>query len=56
MDRADQVGAGGDQLVEHGALRDAAGEQERADGAVGEERAGREALVKPGSCVHLLQA
>jgi hypothetical protein len=56
VDRADQLGAGGDQLVEHGALGDAAGEQERAHGPVGQQRAGREPFVESGARVHLARS
>ena len=52
VDRADQLWPRRDELVEHGPLRDAPREQERAHGAVGQEWAGGEALAEPGTCVH----
>ena len=56
VDRADELGPGRDEFVEHGPLRDAAGEQERAHGAVGQQRAGREAFVESGARVHLARS
>ena len=49
MDRADQIGAGGDQVVEHRSLWDASAEEQRAHGAVGEERSTRQALAEAGA-------
>ena len=46
MGRPDQLGAGRRELVEAGALRDAAAEQERAHPAVRQERAVGESSPK----------
>ena len=52
MDRPDQVRARGDQLIEAGPLRDAAREQERAHGPVGQDRPLGQPFAKACSCVH----
>ena len=49
VDRPDEIRSGRGQLVQAGALRDAAGEQERAHPAVGEERAFGEAGGEAGA-------
>jgi hypothetical protein len=53
VDRSDEVGTGGDQLVEDGALRHAAGEEEGAHRPVGQQRAGREAVRESAARIHL---
>ena len=47
-------GPGGDQLVQHGALRDAAAEQQRAHRSVGQQRAGSQALAESVAVAHRL--
>ena len=54
VDRPDQLGPGRDQLVQHGALRDAAAEQQRAHRSVGQQRAGSQALTESVAVAHRL--